>query len=274
MTFEREFMAAACLAVVWINTGLIVSHAYGDLLGLSRLRRRLSGTVGLFNADSAEGGPSYRLLQAGRTRGDGAIHFHDRQVECSLIGRGHAETARGRFEVAVQEGGAWVWPTQQQVAEATRCTSVEDFDTLAQRALHARGAERAAVVRLGGRIVIAGGSVRGSVLCGDRSEPLLFSSDDPRSRLLGMQLRVAWVVAAMLTIAGLLTWLCFIGPAFGGLSQLGALGLFLYFLLVQPVGVWLSESVRFPHEAYRGGSWRRRRLPGEAAYLERSAASN
>lgn len=281
MTFERQFMAAACLAVVWINTGLIVSHAFTDWLRLSRLRRRLAGTVGTFSAALAEEaggveGPSYRLLQAGRTRGDGSIHFHDRRVDCQLGAPGFAETASGRFTVEAREGGVWVWPTAEQLAEATRCASLTEFDALAAPALHARGAERTAVVELRGRVVIAGGSVQGSVLCGDRSQPLVLSSDDPRSRLLGLELRVAGVVTAILTVAGLLTALCFVGPAFGGLSQIAALGLFFYFLLVQPVGVWLSESVRFPHEAYRGGSWQRRRVAAAAAdaYPERSAVSS
>ena len=289
MTFERQFMAAACLAVVWVNTALILGHGASDLLRLSRLRRRLFGRVGTFTADSAEGGASYRLVQAGRTRGDGSIHFHDRQVECALLGPGHAETLAGRFEVEVDEGGAWVWPTSGQLALATRCASQEDFDGLAGPALHARGAERVALVRLGAESKVAGGVVRDGVLRGERSQPLVFSSDDPRGRLLRLELRVVSVLVAILLVAALLTGLCFVGPAFGLVSQVAAFGLFVYFLLVQPVGVWLSESVRFPHEVYRGGSWRRRAVqpgetpsasaqprsaPADGQPLERSAASN
>lgn len=260
MTFEREFMAAACLGIVWVNTGLIVAHALGDLGRIRRLSRRLAATLGRFVAQSPEAGATFRLIQAGRTRGDGAIHFHDRRSECALVGPATAVLPTGSVPLADDAGVVWVWPTDAEVRAATECRSQADYDALAGPALHARGAERVATVRLT-EGVIAGGRVSAGALSGDAERPLILSSDDPRSRLRGHALRITGVLLAILLVAAGLTVLCFVGPAFGLWSKVGALGLFLYFLLVQPVGVWLSESVRWPHEAPRGGTWIRRRLP-------------
>lgn len=260
MTFEREFMAAACLGIVWINTGLIVAHGLGDLRRILRLGRRLAGTVGRFTVDAPDGGAAFRLIQAGRTRGDGSIYFHDRGSECSLSGSATAELKRGTIPVASDPGTLWVWPTGEEIQAATECRSQADYDALAAPALHARGAERIAVVRLN-HGSIAGGQVSDGALRGDLEHPIIISSRDPRRRLRSLALRVTLVLTSIVLVALALTALCFVGPAFGLVSMLGALGLFLYFLLVQPVGVWLSESVRWPHEAPRGGVWVRRRLP-------------
>jgi hypothetical protein len=260
VTFEREFMAAACLGIVWINTGLIVAHGLGDLRRIVRLGRRLAGTVGRFTVDDSDGGAAFRLIQAGRTRGDGSIYFHDRASECSLSGSARAELRQGTVPLAKDPGTLWVWPTDEEIQAATECRSQADYDALATPALHARGAERVAVVRLN-QGSIAGGRVTDGALCGDPEHPIIISSRDPRRQLRLLVLRAAVVLTGILVSAFALTALCFVGPAFGLVSMLGALGLFLYFLLVQPVGVWLSESVRWPHEAPRGGVWVRRRLP-------------
>jgi len=260
MTFDREVMAALCLGIVWVNTGLIVAHGLGDFRRLAQLRRRLAGTVGDFTGPP-EAGPALRIVQAGRSKGDGAIHFHDRRTEPSRVPSGLATMSKGEFEIDASPDGVWVWPTREQLLAKARCTGQQEFDQLARTALHARGAERTLEVDLGSRCKVAGGYLDGNVLRADRDRPLVFSADDPRATLFGLELLVVCVLLAIVTVAGLLTALCFVGPAFGLASALAALGLFGYFLLVQPVGVWLSESVRLPHELRRGGSWVRARLP-------------
>lgn len=273
MTFEREIMAGLCLAVVWVNTGLIVAHGLGDLRRLLGLRRCLQSNVGRFEAASPEAGATYQLVQAGRTRGDGSIHFHDRRTECSLSGHGRVESSKGTWDVTARAGGVWVWPTPAELRAATACASREEFDALAGPALLARGAERVATVRLD-QSWVAGGRLTGGVLHGEPDAPLVFSTDDPRARLAGLCGRVVLVLGAILTVAAALTGLCFVGPAFGSASVAAALGLFVYFLLVQPLGVWLSESVRWPHEVSRGGRWIRERAPaGDARVMTSSASS-
>jgi hypothetical protein len=260
MTFEREFMAALCLGIVWVNTGLIVAHGLGDFRRLAQLRRRLAGTIGDFTGPP-DVGPTLRIVQAGRSKGDGAIYFHDRRTEPKGAPSGLATMPKGEFEIDTGPDGVWVWPTREQVLARVRCTSQAEFDALSRTALHARGAERTLEVDVGSRCKVAGGYVDGNVLRADQDRPLVFSPDDPRARLLGLEVLVASVLLAIVSVAGLLTALCFVGPAFGLVSALSALGLFGYFLLVQPIGVWLSENVRLPHELTRGGTWVRARLP-------------
>jgi len=264
MTFERELMAGLCLAIVWINSALIVAHALGDLRGLARLRGRLRGTVGTYALGAGEQGPTYRLVQAARTRGDGAIHFHDRRTESVLAASARAVTPQGTFELGGEERGVWVWPTALEVQRATQASSQAEFDALATPALNARGAERIAVVELPASAQVAGGRLQGEKLLGDAEHPLIFSSADPREHLFALQLKVVGVLLGTVVVLCGLTALCFVGPAFGTASQVGALGLFAYFLLVQPLGVWLSETVRLPHEVRRGGTWMRRQLPATA----------
>lgn len=259
MTFEREFMAGLCLAIVWVNTGLITAHGLGDLRRILGLRRRLAGTVGRFEVTAGEG-PSYRLVQAGRTRGDGSIHFHDRRTECAVTGEVRLETPQGGAGLAADAGAVWVWPSEADVRAATACASRAEYDALAGSALHARGAERVALVQLQ-RGVVAGGRVVSGALRGDADLPIIFSSVDPRRRLGALAGRIIGVLAGSALALALLTALCFVGPAFGTVSIVAALGLFVYFLLVQPLGVWLSESVQWPHVAPHGGLWVRNRLP-------------
>jgi hypothetical protein len=186
------------------------------------------------------------------------------------------------IDVRPASGSVWVWPRAERVSEALRCSSVAQFDALVPAATHARGAERRFVfdmaegqeVFVAGRLSEDGTRLEpaefGPLELRDTDDPgaqgqatkvLLVSEGEPRSVLTKQVFLIASVIVGMIGCAALLTSLALSKPAFGLWSGAGALGLVFFFLLVQPLGVWLSESVLPPHRVARGGIWVRARLP-------------
>lgn len=305
MTFERELMAALCLAVVWVHTLLISARALGDVRRLRALRRRLvparPGQVGLLvgrpvhhpysskepavagafgqqlesrvplQGQGTEPGLHYRLVQTARTRGDGKLYFHDRQHESRIDG-GQFFVAPERVEgqrerlvsvEATPNESAWVWPDSREVKRKLECPSVESFDELARAAMGARGAERALQLNLleGDRLHVVGLlSEDGARVQAPPTGPLIVSAGDPRRWLARKVFLAVAVITGILLTASALTALAFWPPAFGTVGKVGAMGLLLHFLLVQPLGVWLAERVQFPHEAAFNGVWARSRV--------------
>lgn len=294
MTFQREVMAALCLTVVWVNTLLICARALEDFRRLRTVRRRLMparpGQVGMLVGSplrdhDAEPGPRYRLVQTARTRGDGKIHFHDRVSESVieggrlLVSTEGADGERSRvisLEPAPRER-SWVWPDARDVKGKLECPSVESFDQLAQSALGSRGAGRTLELNLmeGERVHVVGLlSEDGARVQAPPDSALLVSAMDPRKWLDRQAFLAAAVTGGILLTAGMLTALSVWPPAFGTLSKIGAFGLLLYFLLVQPLGVWLSEKVQFPHEAAFRGTWNRGKVLSRSKVAHSSSGAS
>lgn len=311
MTFERELMAGLCLAVVWVHTLLIAARALDDVRRLGALRRRCvparPGRVGLVvgspvreepfagelakanvvarippHEQGAKPALCYGLVQTARTRGDGRIYFHDRQHGSRIEGEAlldALEDSNGEQRVSLEVTAnetAWVWPDAREVKRKLECPSVESFDQLAQAAVGARGAERSLELNLleGDRVHVVGLlSNDGERVQAPPDGPLIVSASDPRKWLHRKVVLAAAVAVGIFLTAAALTALAFWPPAFGTVGKVGAIGLVLYFLLVQPVGVWLAERVRFPHEAAFDGTWDREKVLVPSALAPSSGAS-
>jgi hypothetical protein len=197
-------------------------------------------------------------VQTARRGRDGKIYFHDRRHE-SAFDAGSLVTNAGIVKLE-SASPIWVWPSAHALSEQHTPRDVGEFDDLFEKAVHASGAERLVEVRVApGQSVHVVGTLSsdGAALQGTVEQPLWISFDDPRTWLRTTLWRNVAVLSAMVALGAALTCLALSAPAFGAVSKVGALGLLFYFLLVQPVGVWLSQRSRMPHEAELGGIWTR-----------------
>jgi hypothetical protein len=227
-----------------------------DLRELLRLRSRLRR--GLWAGTVARGdGPDELfaknvVVQIGRGRGDGRVHFSDAAHRSEVFG-GAVALEDGAIECAAVE--AAVWPDLERRQAAARAPSDEDIARAEGQAKRAKGFEREVVsaIGVGDRVWIAGQRHEGRM-----SEVFVISANDPRRWLASRcWLIVAFIVgdlgvAAACTVAA--TW----APMFGVVSMLGAAAALGFFLGVQPIGVTINEAVRTPDRAYRRGGWSRR----------------
>jgi len=279
MTFAREWMGLLCLGIVWVNVLLICASAWKDRAELSQLRRSLRkpspGQFGLLagkicpeeapnisHHSSPMIGAAYRLIQRGHTCGDGKIYFHDRAYE-STIEPFRLRTVKGVTPVH-RAGGelAWVWPTNAAVKERTECPDLAHFDKLAEPAFTARGATRVTDVSAGqgDNVFVAGVLGADGSLSAEHETPLLVSLEDPRLWLDRQCLKIELTVLGFFVVGIALTAFVVAASDFGLWAKLGAMALLFYFLLIQPAGVALSESVSLPHRAKREGVWNRDKL--------------
>jgi hypothetical protein len=276
--FDREIMGAIGLAIVWVNTGLIVAHGARELAGLRALLVRLvplrPGVFGIaqgtFEAVPGRTGPTYRLTQTAHRGRDGKIYFHDHRAE-SVFESGTVVTDTGTLSV---EAGAevWVWPDRNLLALRQKPDDLEEFEEFLESARRASGATRKIElsIKQGDTIYVAGTlSPEGTHLEGSLEAPLLISATDPRRWLRHTVWRNVAMVAAALALGMALTALCFWPPVFGLVSQLGAFGLFIYFLLVQPFGLSLTRRNYLPHQAEVHGIWTKPKQP-QGALISRT----
>lgn len=303
MTFEREIMGLLCLGIVWLNTALVCGQAHIEFWQRFRLRRQLSrapqvGQVGLtsgvIRVDCDEDIPRLELNQSARSRADGKIYFHDREPKAVAKEFRLESERRDSAPLLVRAGGdvrepegsvaerTWVWVSRRRVRASLGCSTTEEFDALAPATLAARGAARVLCFPLnpGTRVYVAGQlSADGETLVPGgfqnltmrdsdelAEQPLLLiSEEDPRAVLKQQMSLIAAAVAGIGVVLIGLTALTLLPPVFGTTSKLGAFGLLLFLLLVQPLGVWLSEQVLPPHAYRYAGTWRRAGLPSRRA---------
>jgi hypothetical protein len=256
----HEVMGLLGLAILWVNTLLVVLAAFTPLFEhsavLARIRRHGLRRGRVTRGAAAGVFASHTVIQVGRMASDDAdrraISFHDRDHVSSLAG-GVVSTEGG--EVTVAAGPAEVWFDRRAREERAACADDAAFDAAYAAARKPKGFAR---------------EVRCELAEGDEvwllvDDGVLVASFDPRPLLRG---RIALVLAAqlaMLAAAGAITWLCLLPPLFGTTGLVGAgLGL-AYFLLVQPAGVSLREATLLPARAFLRGSWVRAGSEGTTA---------
>ncbi len=224
------------------------------------------------------------------------------QVDGTLGGSSGPPT---RLEVRPEGADhTWVWPTTQAVRAELACSGVEEFDALAKPALQGKGTPRAIELSIPADVELfvfgalsedaraitpavvsndelsiasaalppslgprprASRSAEGSSAQPAQRRIVLISSEHPAEVIARSQRLIVLVVACVLVFGAGLTALALQPPAFGTLSKWGAFGLLVFLLLVQPIGVWLTERVLLPHEAIFGGTWVRSRLAGNVS---------
>lgn len=267
-------MGVFALAVLWVNTLLVVGAALQRLRELAARRARFvsaeprEGSVGLLRGklvgtESSDAGVVARttIEQLGRY-GAGAsrtILWHDRSYGSSVAGGGI--DVSGTVVTIAPDAGAEVWPTEEAVERAAVCTSLATFDAAFEKARKAKGFARTidVPIREGQDVWVFGEVVETSEGLSVRKPsdaPLLVSSIDPRAWTgRKMAFLAAFFVPAVLLGAGISTALALSAPHFGTVSMIGAGLGFLYFLLVLPAGTAARDAVRAPHERIVRGKW-------------------
>ncbi len=287
---SHEIMGALALAILWVNTLLIVAAAYKDMDALAALARRLRqlgpdetgpGLVeGLCTEGRGEAGAlaALRREQVGRkARGEEpAIVFDDRPAESEVWGGALAATG-GPIAIEAPREGAQieVWIAPEAARAAAACPSAEAFDAALPDARKARGFVRTVAATLGkGARIFVFGEVRraagGRTIGPAQDGTFIVSGIDPRSFCAQKQATCAVFIVLALAAAAGCTALALSEPRFGNLSKLGGLLGLLYFLLVQPAGVWLREAVQRPSRAALRGKWTR---PGASSAPAREDAA-
>lgn len=284
MSFSREIMALLCLTVVFVNTVLITLDLGGWLRKLLRFRSRLSsprsGGERLFQGClQGPGGAraALELVLVGHGRGEGKIFFHGRSASPCFPDELHLASSDQQTAVSLllrTDPHSWIWPSEEALAKDLACPSVEAFDEFAPRTERGKGAERTIRMEFdaGQPVFVYGArastpeSIEPAPLVLDPSGTprLILAAFDPRTWALKQITLIGLVLPAIWLTFAALTWICFQGPAFGFWSQVGALGLLGFFLLVQPLGVAVRERTVMPHERPRAPVWKR---PRGAAFM-------
>ncbi|MEJ7733944.1 MAG: hypothetical protein WKG00_32710 [Polyangiaceae bacterium] len=266
---SRETMGVLALAILWVNTLLVVGAALQEAARLWRLRVRWGGSglagralVGRVAHAEGPGGAlaMHRVEQVGRYAADDggrrAILFADKSYRGEAFA-GVVTTGAG--EVRVAPGDAEVWAAPAAIREATRRPD-GGFDGAYADARKARGYDRMVEVpvRAGAEVWLVGAlrdAGDGKVLGPGPDGLLLVSAVDPR-RLCARKLAlVALFVAGVLLAACGCTALALWPPYFGTVSTIGGVLGLAYFLLVQPAGTALRDAVRVPARAAVRGTW-------------------
>jgi hypothetical protein len=286
----REIMGCVALAILWVNTLLIVAAAAKELLVLearrARLKLRTPGQAtpgyGLLKGRVREGnGPEgalarHRVEQVGRSAGEPgknpAIVFADRRAEGEVLGGSIALDGEGEAMITPapeSPAGCEVWVSEVALRDAAACPSDEQLDAALVEARKARGFARAVEVALkpGQEVWIAGEiGRRGSevLVTPSRSFGMLVSAIDPRPILAKkIALSIAAIAGMLGGVAGV-TALALTQPHFGPISTLGGALCLGFFIAVQPVATALREAVLLPHRAFLRGAWTRARRPAGA----------
>lgn len=249
----KELMGLLCLAILWINTLLLIGAQVGPLRDLTSRLRRLARSLTqtrVVRGDADGALATHRVTQVGRKLAkQDAILFHDRSYHSDVHG-GSVEHEGRVIEVPPADGEVWISQSERQ--RAAMCASSEAFDRALAPSRKAKGFVRDVTMSL-----CEGASVW---LCSDvdRAEaPLWLSDFDPRP---WCRRRVALVLGyqlGVLALASGITYLALYPPLFGVVSTIGGVVGLLYFVLIQPVGVLVRERVLPQHQAHLRGEWKR-----------------
>jgi hypothetical protein len=247
-----EWMGLALLALAWVTAGLIALDALIDARAMLRRLRAWQGRLVQGTARAPELA-AHEVEQRVRPL-DGAtpgLIFFDR-AHVSAVRGGAVEVGGDTVEVTGAPD-AEVWVDEATRRRAAACPSATDFDALAQKAQGAAGGLRTVrtAVRAGQPVWLVGAR-RGA-----RVEAQVVATFEPRG----------WVRDRLMRIAGLLlvnaawvtagTMLALWPPAFGRLSQLGAVVLIGHFLGMTPLAMAARERSRTPARQFIRGTWRR-----------------
>ena len=266
----REIMGLLALGVLWVNAGLVVAAALGQLRNVRAIRARLiearekgelvRGAV----AGAAEGErfAVRRVQQTGRAltvRGPDRIRWNDGPQSFDVLG-GAIETGDGEtVEVAAaQPMASEVWLDARRREEAAACPSGDAFDEAWAEASKFKGHPRELVaeIRAGDQVWVLGRR-EGDRLVPWEDRPLTVSLVDPiawtASRTRVIATFVVGALAALVASTGLALW----PPPFGTVSTIGGALCLAYFLAIQPIGTAVRDAVRTPGRQPLGGLWTR-----------------
>lgn len=251
------WVVALALLGLWATTFTIAAEAWMRRVWIGRYRApgrwdgKSLGPAVIFGTAEGQGPVAvHRVEQRGRLRARPIqVQWHDRGHE-SLVYGGAVRTASGRVRIPETPGEVWPRPTQQAGA-GQAWTGPEDLQAGARRA---KGILRNLQVEVvPGTPVFVMGSVEktndGFQLGPLPDGPVVVATFDP----------VAWADSCRreLTLFALFTVGCsavltvgaLYPPAFGLRSALFAAAALLFFLLIQPAGVWMRGRTVEP--AYR-----------------------
>ena len=270
---SNELMGLLALAIVWVNTLLVVAAAGRELSALAAQRRWMRplapgevgagrcGGGGAGGGAGAGGGGRHHGAPVGRQAADDhgrrAILFADRAYRGEVLG---GELSAGDVTLAVAAAAdAEVWLPAEELRAAAACPGEGELGAAYAEAKKARGFSRTVTVDIGpgARVFVAGEVRRGDgfsihPLPGAR---LLVSTVDPRAVCGRHMGRVVLFMIAVPVIAAACTAVALYPPHFGLVSTLGGALCLAYFLLVQPAGTALRDAVLLPHRAILRGSW-------------------
>ncbi|WP_437971415.1 hypothetical protein WMF04_19855 [Sorangium sp. So ce260] len=274
---SRELMGALALAILWVNTLLIVAAALKQLAAVVATLRRLGPPRGdgaallearVLRGDGLGGAlAGHRIEQVGRAgaggRGIEEIVFADSGHGGEIYGG--AVVADGR-EIAITpavEGEVWV--SRAEVCAASACPSEARFDEAYQHARKPRGFSRTVEARIcAGAPVWLLGAVERDADGPARMRPTFVSGVDPRAFCRGKLALLSLGVAGILGALVGCTALALSRPRFGPASTAGGALCLAFFLLVQPLGTALRDAARSPSSAPARGRWVRRRAGGSS----------
>lgn len=254
MTFLGA-VATLALAAFWVNTLLIAGAGWRAYAALrARYAPCLAPGTGLVRGAVAAGhGPggaiaALRVRQVGRTNGRGPLLLHDRSREGVV--HGGAVAVDGEAIALAPGTEAEVWLSAATRARAAACPDAETLAAARQAGVRAAGWEREVVVPLAvGAEIWLGGQVG--------SRRILADFDPRRWRARAGWLTAALVVGVIAAAAGC-TVLCLWPPAFGRVSQVGALAALVVFNLFQLLGKLHAEAIRPPQALGLAGAWKAR----------------
>jgi hypothetical protein len=255
---SREVMGVLALAILWVNTLLIAAAAWKARSALLSMRSSWTRVVHgkVTRGDGPDGTlATFEVKQLGRLASGpaGAILFHDKAYAGSLSG-GCVALDDGTEAILSPSENAEVWVDDPSFREFASPPSEAAFDAALVDARKARGFSRAVRAPIG-----AGQEL--FVAMGKDGEPSVVSTLDPDAWT-GKRTSLALVfIATEIMVAAACTALVLHRPLFGTLSTVGGAASLAFFLLVQPLGTWLRDTLRPPSRAQRRGTWTRNPSP-------------
>mgnify|MGYP006291028095 CR=1 FL=1 len=268
------WMGGLALVVLWVNTLLVAAVALKSAAWIRRHRmpRRLTAPssgdgLAMVQVESG-GGPDghladHRIEQRGRklSGDEAAIGWHDRQFQSRVYG-GRARWAGVPVQVQPpgEEAEVEVWPDRDTQLRRAALPERAALDDALERARRAKGELREVVVPVApGDTAWIAGRFRevddGFVVTAPEDGPLLVSRVDPRAWAAAAQSRLLAFAVAVVAIAGGITALCLVPPAFGTASTIGGALALGFFLLVQPAGTWIRDRMLPPPHRPLEGRW-------------------
>jgi hypothetical protein len=253
-------MGMLALGIFWVNTLLIAAAALKERAKLVAKRMSLGpvsrGKI-LRGAGPRGVLAAFEVVQRGRLSAADppTILFSGRALRHAVSGGCLALEDGSEVDIRPSENGE-VWVDDATFKAAASCPSDVAFERAALDARKADGFVRTVVVELtAGRDVFAA----------RREASFLLATMDPRVWLARrMRLAHAFVVAEIV-VAGACTATALHSPRFGTLSTLGGAASLAFFLIVQPLGTLVRDTLRPPSRARRTTTWARPQRAGHAA---------
>jgi hypothetical protein len=259
-------MGMLALGIFWVNTLLIAAAALKERAKLVAKRMSLGpvsrGKI-LRGAGPRGVLAAFEVVQRGRLSAADppTILFSERALRHAVSGGCLALEDGSEVDIRPSENGE-VWVDDATFKAAASCPSDVAFERAALDARKADGFVRTVVVELtAGRDVFAA----------RREASFLLATMDPRVWLARrMRLAHAFVVAEIV-VAGACTATALHSPRFGTLSTLGGAASLAFFLIVQPLGTLIRDTLLPPSRARRRTTWAR---PQKADHVAEKAVAS